>query len=482
MINPYRGHFMADLNTVVKPVAAITQELVSWNNNWNWNFIKLALFTSVLITAVVLLFVFGRLSEIGNNFSRYRCNPLFMPFAGNFGYDTKDNFNFCISNIFRGKAAEVFGPIYSLLGGFTQIIQLIVDVTLGIRKLFSNFLLGVNGFIANVRDRIQGLLFQIRLSFMKMNHLMGRVYGTMYSVVWMGTSAITAGFNIADNDLVKFLFEFCFDPTTPVAMADGSIKTCGDLEIGDKLAPVAGHTPLVTSTFRFDGRKTRMVKLHGVTLSAEHYVSGPSGWIPAAQHPEASPAPSLDKIVCVNVTGHKFHVGTSKLLVADYDEHSDPKTISETQHTAQRALNGTDLSGNVVYDYSLGIHADTNVRMADNSWKQISSIQLGDTVYNSGKVLGLVQEYAGSAINIDGIIYSASQLVYDVEQGLWIRAAEHTHAQSCASHIVYSLITERCGTLEIRGASQKTYYIRDYREVALPEMEDAYSAAFLVGN
>ena len=171
--------------------------------------VKAVILTIVFTAVLILLFSIGALKEMAENFPKYRCNPILMPFAANFGYDAKENFNYCINNVLQAKAAEFFGPIYKLLGGFTDIVGLIVDVTLGIRKLFSNFLLGVNGFIANVRDRIQGLLFQVRLSFMRLNNLMGRVYGTMYGIVWMGTSAMLAGFNIADNDLVQFLFEFC---------------------------------------------------------------------------------------------------------------------------------------------------------------------------------------------------------------------------------------------------------------------------------
>lgn len=461
------------------PTDFIDPMMKAWETDWNWNAIKLALVTGLFLLAVVLLFTIGRLNEIGSNFPRYRCNPLFMPFAGNFGYDPKENFDFCISNIFRSKAAEVFGPVYNLLSGFTQIIGLIVDVTLGIRKLFSNFLLGVNGFISNVRDRIQGLLFQIRLSFMKIGNLMGRVYGTMYAVVWMGTSAMTAGFNIADNDLVQFLFEFCFDPATPVRLADGRMKAMADLVIGDTLEAVGAHTPVVTSVFRFDGSRTRMVRLRDVVVSADHYVIGPAGWTVAASHPDAVAVASLREIVCVNVSGHKFNVGNTGLIAADYDEHSEPRIVEQTQRTALRALNGREVSENTVYDYSIGIHKDAEMKMADGSFKPMRAIVLGDRVHNGGAVLGVVQEKAEQAVNIDGILYSAAQTVFDAGAQIWKRASAHGQAVECAPETVYSLITEHCGTLEVRGP-HGSYFIRDYREVALPEMEDAYAEGFRV--
>lgn len=454
-----------------------TQLLQDWNASWTSTLVKLVILTIILIGGLIAVFGVGNMKEVAENFPRYRCNPAFMPFAANFGYDPKENFNYCVNTVLQKQAAEYFGPIYGLLGGFTDIVRLIVDVTLGIRKLFSNFLLGINGFIGNVRDRIQGLLFQIRLSFMKLNNLMGRVYGTMYSVVWMGTAAMTAGFNIADNDLVNFLFEFCFDPETPVRMADGTWKAIRNVAVGDTLATVHGKTPVVTSTFRFVGDRTPMVTLDGVKLSAEHYVLGPSGtWMPAGHHPRALPTESLPELVCLNVNNHVFTVGRSGLVVADYDEHETPSVIRETQNVAMRALNNVE-GTSTVENYSLGLSGNTLVRMADDSWKQLRSLQLNDIVWNGGHVLGLVREYSDTPIQVGSLICSGAQTVFDAETGAWSRALNLKN-KPYDSEVLYHVITEHCRTLQVRGVDED-YFVRDYREVALPEMEAAYRREFI---
>ncbi len=468
----------SDPNKLVETLKPVPDQLFQeWNAAWTGTVIKVVILTIVLIGGLIAVFGVGNMKEVAENFPRYRCNPAFMPFAANFGYDPKENFNYCVNTVLQKQAAEYFGPIYGLLGGFTTIVQLIVDVTLGIRKLFSNFLLGINGFIGNVRDRIQGLLFQIRLSFMKLNNLMGRVYGTMYSVVWMGTTAMTAGFNIADNDLVNFLFEFCFDPETPVRMEDGSWKTIKDIVVNDRLASIHGKTPIVTSTFRFVGDRTPMVELDGVKLSAEHYVVGPERkWIQAGTHPRAKSIPSIPELVCLNVSNHVFSVGTSGLIVADYDEHEAPAIIQETQNLAMRALNGS-ASGKTVEDYSLGVEENTLVRISNGSWKSIQSIQLNERVWNGGRVLGIVHENSETPVHIGSFVCAGAQTVFDSEKGVWARAV--TIGDSCEhTGPLYHIITETCGTLQIRAGTDE-YYIRDYREVALPEMEAAYRQEFI---
>lgn len=448
--------------------------LPAWEAGYTMTIVKFSIFTLIFVVLLAFMFNAGNLKEIAENFPRYRCNPIIMPFASNFGYDTKENFEYCLTSIFNVKAAEIFTPIYALLGQFTNLVTTIMNVALGIRKLFSNFLLGVNSFIRNVRDRIQGLMFNIRMSFLKINNLMGRVYGTMYAVIWMGTSAITAGMNVSENDLVNFLLEFCFDPATPVRMANGSYKAIQELVMGDVLAPTpADPAPRVTSVFRFNGEKTPMVKLHNVVMSAQHYVFH-NKWIEASDHPDAVPVPSIPQLVCLNVTGHQFKVGDG-LLVADYDEHESKDVVYATQRLALQRLNGFAEDDYVVEDYSLGIDRRAEVFMKDGTWKEIQQIQLGDSVMNGGRVLGVVQEQCEQVVDVDGYSLAAAQTIYTGKK--WTRAA-YVAKQNHTSQRLYQLITETCATLMVRFGN-KEHFVRDYREVADPDMESAYADKFV---
>lgn len=460
------------------------EALATWNSGWTTAILKLCILTVLFAIGLALLFSVGSLKEIAENFPKYRCNPLLMPFASSFGYDSKENFNFCLTSIFNIKAAEIFGPIYTLLSGFTDIVKLIVDVALGIRKLFSNFLLGMNNFVRNVRDRIQGLMFNIRMSFLKINNLMGRVYGTMYAVIWMGMSAMTAGFNVADNDLVKFLFEFCFDPNTPIQLEGGTYTSLKEIRIGDRLAPLDnGTVPVVTSVFRFRGDHTPMVNIHDILVSGSHYVKGYSGWIPAASHPDAFAVPSIPQLVCLNVTGHVFKIGQTNLLVSDYDEHGTDEVVRATQQTAIHALNSKS-SSPTLEDYSLGVDPRLRIRMKDGSWKPIVTIQLGDKIWNAGTVLGIVCEVCDTVVKKDGVIFSAAQTLYHDSTGLWSRVGivmpdSIVHEPT----ILYSVITQQCGTIHARHpTNDREYFLRDYREVAIESMEDAYENEFLANK
>jgi len=394
-----------------------------------------------------------------------------MPFASNFGYDTTENFNYCLETIFQGKAAEIFSPIYSVLGGFTDIISLIVNVTLGVRKLFSNFLFGVNNFVRGVRDKIQSLLFSIRMSFVKLKNLMGRVYGTMYAVIFMGTSAMTAGLNIADNDLVKFLFEFCFHPHTKVVLHNGDVKPIKDILIGDRLQDVEGAPVYVTSTFLFDGSKTNMVQIDNIIVSGEHFVKYKGKMISAKEHPSANSADSIPELICLNVTGNKIKLGEN--IYADYDETSNPEVVNIVQNIALKALNGFVKKSSTVENYSLGLDGDIPIQMADDTFVMLKEIQIGMSVKYSGKVCGIVKELCNASTIIDGYHFASAQLLFDSQEKLWKRAGTMNFSNSSESVALYHIITETCGSIAVRLPSG-ILYTRDYREVALPEMEEPY--------
>jgi hypothetical protein len=443
-----------------------------------------------LCVGLALSMSVGYLKQIFSNFASYRCNPVMMPFAGLFGYNASENFQFCLSNILQGRLAEVFSPLFSLLGTFGKTLEMVVNAALGLRKLFSNFLLTVNGFISNVQSRIKMLMTTVRMSFLKMKELMGKVYGTMFAVVGLGTSGLTAAGNLADNNLVKFMLEFCFAPETVVVLEDGTQKTMESLEMGDRLAPLpsgvspcSGFTPVVTSLFRFDGRKTPMVRIGDVVVSASHFVEWDGKMVEATEHPHAIPLPSLPALCCINVTGHRFLVGTQGLVAADYDEDESAEVIAATQAVAIAALNGTKDNKNreaVVSDYSLGLDGDVEVHMANGEWKRLSSIVVGDEVAYSGAVKGVVREQCAATVQTSVGPMAAAQLVFSEEA--WRRG--HTVREAtgaAAAQVLHQLITERCGVLEVRKGAA-TLFVREYREVALPEMEEAYAARLKCGT
>jgi hypothetical protein len=122
--------------------------------------------------------------------------------------------------------------------------------------------------------------------------------------------------------------------------------------------------------------------------------------------------------------------------------------------------------------------------MADGTWKRVDKVAIGDVVKYSGPVLGVVAETCASVVKSPtGITFSGAQLVYNQTDNRWIRSANRwgeAGKGDGAASILYSIFTKNSGVLLVRCAGGgSTEYTRDYREVPLPDMEDAYTAAFV---
>jgi hypothetical protein len=126
----------------------------------------------------------------------------------------------------------------------------------------------------------------------------------------MGMAGLQAANNVASNDMVKFLLEFCFDPETPIKLESGITIPIKSLKIGDRLEAVNGVIPVVTSLFEFDGSNTPTVEVNGVRVSSKHYMRYDAlrTMIEAGDHPDAKIVPSINRIICLNTSTHNLMI------------------------------------------------------------------------------------------------------------------------------------------------------------------------------
>jgi len=438
--------------------------------------IKFVILTVIQILILIYVFMGGGISEILQNWPKYRCNPMMMPFAALFGYDASENFNYCMKNIFQSNAGAVLAPLYGVMSNFTDIVGVVSNVANSFRYLIANLLHGMERLMSSFRDKFQGILFAVRLSFLKILSLMGRLYSTFYAVIFMGLSALRAAENVANNDLVKFLLEFCFDPETPVKLEGGTEIPIHEIKIGDRLAPINGVAPVVTSVFKFNGSETPMVRINNTVVSSKHYIyyEPLDSWIESCKHPEAVVTASLPELICLNTDTHTLQIGGD--IYSDYDESSNPDVIARTQALAEALLNNgrCNKSTSIMSDYALGVDGSTPISLKQGGDARLDTISIGDVLYGGGVVQGLVKEQVSWVVDIPGgPVVSASQLVWDVEGACWRRAAL-LYAGTCRQlekpAVMYQLIV----TNNRFDSGGFTY--RDYREVSAPEMEDEYEA------
>jgi len=101
------------------------------------------------------------ISNIKNNWDKYKCNPGIMPFAPVFGHDTLDNFNECVKVTQVGFMQTFLAPIYQSLYYFAQNGAKFTEIFEDL-KVFGNIQDSAMGdFTSTVKTRLYSIVHEI---------------------------------------------------------------------------------------------------------------------------------------------------------------------------------------------------------------------------------------------------------------------------------------------------------------------------------
>jgi hypothetical protein len=412
--------------------------------------------------------------EIRQNWEKYRCQPSIAPFAKFYGHDVTETLNFCAAEAVKEHAPGVIAPIYEGVNKMIGVVDGVYQKAEAIEGGITGLIGGFSNFVTNFANSLGLIGTRIRMSIVRIKDIFMRLYGSFIAFVYAGISAITFGNNLICNPLVTFVAGFagvdlcCFAPGTRVRRADGRTVAIESVVIGTELAGGA----CVSSTYTFDGTDTKMVRLHGIHVSGNHYVTDPStsALIHAAAHPAAVPAESLPVIYCLATTTNTIPVvsptDNTTHEFADYEESYDPAVIATTQAAVETALNGSNTAvGPTIADYSLGLDPTLTVSIQGGHQCAIADLRLGDVLEGSRRVMGLVREVCEEACIVPGTttVVSAAQLIH--WGGRWQRAGNIWAAAPATDPpriLVHMLLAGNKSV--IVESSKGLFSIRDYAE------------------
>jgi hypothetical protein len=432
-----------------------------------------------MVGFIILLFLFlgiwvamiglADVEEVKKNWPKYRCRPNIMPFAGVYGYNTGENFNFCLMNMFNAEMGTALGPVFVIIGSIVSTLATLLEVANSIRVQFATMMGGINTIFQNFADRFQQLLSAVTMTGYRMKLLMGRLYGAFFAMIYMSIAGMTTLQNFTETALFGFLDTFCFDPDTLVEITGKGLIKVKDVKIGDSFVKTNSK---VTSTFQFTADGQPMVELPGsILVSTNHYVHYLGKWIQAGQHPLAIPKGPWQggterPLICFNTSDHKIPIGHFTFL--DYDETEEGD--KETMMWIDKKLNAKESSYTRNYNYVNVVNKETMIRMKDGSFKSIQEICLGDII-STGRVIGIVQKQNEWYCELPFQEYVAPGLTY-WQKNQWVRAGDVLPIQQhMYPHLYYSLVVLGSASFE----THRNIRMRDYVEVHSPEAEQFYA-------
>jgi len=440
-------------------------ELELWNPSNAWIIVIL-----MIIIAVTVLFAVNKYNDATNikkNWAEERCNPMIMPFASFFGYNTKENFDFCMGKVFDAQSMPMLGSIGAMFTKFTVLLTVIFDSISSLRNTIASLGGGINVVFQDFTDRISNFFFKLRLSAIHIKSLIGRMYAIMFSVMYMGLSGITGLTSFTNTFLFSFLNVFCFPKNTQINVQGKGLTAIKDIKIGDVLLQT---NSVVTATFCLYSKGQAMVKLGPVTVSTNHYVMYLGQPIMAGDHPDAvklGPWTSDEPLYCLNTSDNKIPV--YDLIFLDYDETTDGD--KDTMNFVEGRLNSTVVNKNYKFkEYCTAIGEDTIIKTLDGN-KLAKDVKIGDKLVTGSEVVGLIRREVNEVCKLkNNTIITPATLYWNPDLNKWERFGEKFEIIEMRTELV-SFIVIPNSQIELEDGLR----IRDYMELCSPDSEIHYS-------
>jgi hypothetical protein len=426
--NPASSTYGGHKPVVYSPDANIKDEFIINVLNTNTDtaapsIMKAGILAGVLTMGLFFILFTGTNKEIAQNWPKYRCQPHIMPIAGYYGYNAKENIEFCLKNVFLKEAPAILAPIYEVSNNLNQAISSAGGGLLSMRKTLAGLTDGIGSIGRSFNKRIQMVLQTLKGKFENLKSLMGRVFALFYAIMYSGITALAAGSTFAKGTIFTFLDTFCFPAGTPILCANGKYKPIEQLVIGEKLWSSAGELKenRIETTFIFDGAGTEMCQIHGTVLSTNHLVLHENKWIPARDHPSALYAERSKTLYCLSTSLHRFWAG--EILVADFEESEENSVSDAAKSEVEKQINGSAKPEPRGYGYSLGIDPGFEIQIMGGEWKSIEHIKIGEILENGKQISGIISEgVTGPLLETSNRMkLTNSQLVWSTEEKQWKR-------------------------------------------------------------
>ena len=270
------------------------------------------------------------LDAIKDEWPQHRCNPIFMPFASQFGEDTMTNFKGCIQGYVKDIMGYVLKPIeYSLsligtLGGnFEKSLN-------GVRKMITK----IRGLAKSLFGQIYGVFLNILIEFQQMiiaiKDMMGKMMGVMTTFLFMLDGAVKTMKSVWKGPPGQLLRGLCFLPSTKIRLQDNRLVEIQDIKHGDilkhgevvyatmQIKNTSGKTQeYLSELYELDNSEEQDAR---IIVSASHLVKHKGTFIQVYKHPNATKLDAnSDTLICLITNTHEIPIG--EYIFGDWEDN-----------------------------------------------------------------------------------------------------------------------------------------------------------------
>jgi hypothetical protein len=293
--------------------------------------------------------------DVEENWVKYRCNPLYMPFAGIIQKEvtTAENFQYCTTSFAKDIFDVLLEPVHLLFKTLSGLLQVVVKDMNKFRGMAGGLQTFVGSFTADMFGKI-GNTFGVLINLLsKIRDLSSRLMGSaVYEVIIMSTGVnfILSLFSFLQTLLrslvgiifgmaIILMFTFppllaffipigaalgitysCFHPETMMRKDDGTIVQLHQINVGDVLQ---GGSK-VTAVMRFKADDIPLYTYNNVIVAGNHLVLEDGEWVYVkdARRTFMYVGEQPAEIICLNTSDHRIIIHNT--IFSDYEEIEEP--------------------------------------------------------------------------------------------------------------------------------------------------------------
>ena len=364
----------------------------------------------IMIVVIVYIFIFlagivlitsGR-KTIRNNWVKYRCNPLIMPFANFFGKDPNETMKVCSGIVAKQQSETQLSPFKSQLFGTLDILKKFGTIFQTLRTRASTFRALLLGIFETLYLKMQTLGTMVQYSLVKTNEIMRKNYG-LFVISMRSALAVYETFkSIMNGPIGKVSGFLCFEENTLITMKNNELKKIKHCKIGDRLI----NDNAIIGAMIFDAQNIELYHYNSIIVSGSHLVFENEKWIRVEDSKNAKKIKNhnITKIYCLNTLNNTIDI--NGILFRDYIELSNVYTNYKMKQYILTHLNKQEYTKDIAIGdgYMLGFSSETKIRMKNGDSVAIQQLKIGDETIN-GIITGTIHLLNNKNIYSDGNNY-----------------------------------------------------------------------------
>lgn len=198
----------------------------------------IAILIIICFLIMTLLNVIGKdLNNIKENWPKYRCNPIAMPFAGWFGVDMTTNFTDCIKDIQVSQMSSILQPFNVTVGALGSVASSFGKSLNSVRNMISYIREKMVGLVRTIFGVIFAMMMEFSKIIMKIIDLVGKVLGMLVTLIYVldgSMKTMESAWKGPPGSVMRKVAGFCFHENTKVK-CNGVIKKMKEINLGDTL-------------------------------------------------------------------------------------------------------------------------------------------------------------------------------------------------------------------------------------------------------